>query len=58
MQHVRKTVEELRRYIAGSESRDDLEEVDVLLSLALEELRRKLASKRNSTADRAEPDGP
>ena len=45
MQHVRKTVEELRRYIAKSESREELEEVDILLSLILEELRRKLAKK-------------
>lgn len=43
MRHVRKTIEELRRYIAQSEARADLEEVDALLSVALEEVRRKLA---------------
>jgi predicted transcriptional regulator len=44
MQHVRRTIEELRRYIAASKSRSDLEEVDVLLAVALEEVRRKLAA--------------
>jgi hypothetical protein len=44
MRHVRKTIEELRRYIAQSEARAELEEVDVLLSVAIEELRRKLPS--------------
>ena len=43
MQHIRKTIEELRRYIAVSEVRADLEEIDTLLAIALEEIRRKLA---------------
>jgi hypothetical protein len=45
MKHVRATLEELRRYISTCEARPELEEVDVLLSMALEEVRRKLASK-------------
>lgn len=43
MQHVRKTIEDLRRYIATSDVREDLEEVDGLLAIALVELRRKLS---------------
>ncbi len=45
MHHVRKTIEDLRRYIAMSESRAELEEVDTLLAVALEEVRRKLSKK-------------
>ena len=44
MQHIRKSIEELRRYIAASEARAELEEVDALLAVALAELRRKLAA--------------
>lgn len=44
MQHIRQSIEELRRYIASSEVRADLEEVDALLAVALEEVRRKLAA--------------
>jgi hypothetical protein len=54
MKHVRATLEELRRYISTCEARPELEEVDVLLSMALEEVRRKLASK---AAKRAPEDG-
>lgn len=43
MQHIRETIVDLRRYIAKSEVRKDLEEVDALLAVALEEVRRKLA---------------
>lgn len=43
MQHIRETLVRLRRYIAASESREELEEVDALLAVALEEVRRKLA---------------
>lgn len=43
MQHIRETLVELRRYIAASESRVELEEVDALLAVAVEEVRRKLA---------------
>jgi hypothetical protein len=43
MQHVRTTLRELRRYISRCEAREDLEEVDNLLAVALEEVRRKLA---------------
>lgn len=46
MQHIRRTIEDLRRYIAASQSRSELEEVDTLLAVALEEVRRKLAAKR------------
>lgn len=46
MQHVRQTIEELRRYIATCEAHDDLFEVDTLLSVALEEVRRKLAKRQ------------
>lgn len=45
MHHIRKTIEDLRRYIAVSESRDELEEVDALLDVALQEVRRRLAEK-------------
>lgn len=45
MQHVRHSIEDLRRYIAQSGARAELEEVDSLLSVALEEVRRKLAVK-------------
>ncbi len=45
MQHVRQSIEELRRYIAKSEARAELEEADALLSVALEEVRRKLATE-------------
>lgn len=44
MQHVRETLEALRRYIAKSEARAELEEVDTLLSVALDEVRRKQAA--------------
>lgn len=44
MQHVRETIEELRRYIAKSEVRIELEEVDTLLSVALDVLRQNLAA--------------
>ena len=47
MQHVRKTIEELRRYIAQCEARVELEEVDSLLAVALEEVRRKLQQREN-----------
>lgn len=43
VQHVRTTLRELRRYISRCEAREDLEEVDNLLAVALEEVRRKLA---------------
>lgn len=46
MKHIRKTIEELRRYIAESDARADLEEVDGLLAVALEEVRRKLAAQQ------------
>ena len=45
MQHVRSTIEQLRRYIAGCDDRDELQEVDVLLSVALEEVRRGIQHK-------------
>lgn len=45
MRHVRKSIEELRRYIASSTARAELEEVDALLAVALEEVRRKLATE-------------
>lgn len=45
VQHIRTSIEELRRYIDRSEARAELEEVDSLLSVALEEVRRKLAAE-------------
>lgn len=42
MQHVRNTIEELRRYIAHCGARHELQEVDTLLAVALEEVRRKV----------------
>jgi hypothetical protein len=47
MQHVRQTIEGLRRYIATCEAHAELEEVDSLLAVALEEVRRKLQQKMN-----------
>lgn len=46
MKHVRETIEELRRYIAENDSHHLLEEVDTLLSVALEDVRRKLTEAR------------
>jgi len=43
MKHIAQVLEELRRYIAGKDDRAELEEIDTLLSIALEEVRRKLA---------------
>lgn len=43
MQHIQKTIIELRRYIAASSVRSELEEIDALLAVAQEELRRKLS---------------
>jgi hypothetical protein len=50
MQHVRKSIEDLRRYIAVSDSREELEEVDALLGVALEELRRALRARQTRNA--------
>lgn len=47
MQHVRNTIEQLRRYIASCEAHDELEEVDTLLAVALEEVRRKIQQTAN-----------
>ena len=45
MEHVCQMLEELRRYIGDRDDlRSELEEVDALLSVALEEVRRKLAA--------------
>ena len=49
MKHVAQVIEELRRYIAASAERADLEEVDTLLSVALADLKRKLARKRTTS---------
>jgi len=43
MQHIRKAIEELRDYIAKTDNRDRLEDVDSLLGVALLEIRSKLA---------------
>ena len=48
MKHIAQVLEELRRYIAGKEDRAELEEIDTLLSVALEEVRRKLAGTYRS----------
>lgn len=44
MQHIHQTLIALRRHIAASESREELETVDSLLAVALEEVRRGLVS--------------
>jgi hypothetical protein len=49
MQHVRQAIVELRRYIATCDARSDLHEVDTLLSVALEEVRRKIAEPKRSS---------
>lgn len=51
MQHVRKTIEELLRYIKASADRDELEEVEALLAVALQEMRRNLAKKQQASRD-------
>lgn len=45
MKHVDEAIRALRKHIAASEDRESLEEVDSLLAVALEEVRRKLAAK-------------
>ncbi|WP_315919749.1 hypothetical protein [Mesorhizobium sp. SP-1A] len=45
MHNVRRSLEQLRRYIAGCEDRDELQEVDALLGVALEEVRQKIQQK-------------
>jgi hypothetical protein len=47
MKHIAQVLEDLRRYIAGKEDHAELEEIDTLLSVALEEVRRKLAQKKD-----------
>jgi hypothetical protein len=49
MKHIAQVLNELRRYIAGKEDRADLEEIDTLLSVALEEVRRKLARSHDQS---------
>ncbi|MEO3389020.1 hypothetical protein [Mesorhizobium sp. CAU 1741] len=56
MQHVRQTIEQLRRYIQSSSKREDLEEVDVLLSVALDELRRKRVIEERLERGQRSPD--
>lgn len=46
MKHVRQSIEDLRRYIATCEDHDDLYEVDTLLGVALEHVRRKIAENQ------------
>lgn len=53
MQHIRRSIEELRRYIAASKVRTELEEVDALLAVALAEVRRKLAASETQKARRS-----
>jgi hypothetical protein len=43
MRHIEQVLRELRHYIAEKEDHSELEEIDTLLSIALEEVRRKLA---------------
>jgi hypothetical protein len=45
MKYVAQKISELRRYIAASDVRGELEETDNLLAVTLEELRRKIARK-------------
>jgi len=49
MRHIAQVLEELRRYIAGKEDRAELQEIDTLLNVALEEVRRKLAHQPPTT---------
>lgn len=48
VKHVEHELAELRRYIAASEARADMEEVDTLLAVALEELRRRITRKKKA----------
>ena len=52
MENVCRMIEELRRYIGDQDDlRTELEEVDALLSVALEEVRRKLAAETARAGD-------
>lgn len=53
MKHVEQELIGLRRYIAASDARADMEEVDTLLAVALEELRRQII--RTTAAHRVVP---
>jgi hypothetical protein len=55
MQHVRRTIEQLRRYIATCEAHDDLLEVDTLLAVALEEVRRKIQQSKGRENEAPRP---
>jgi hypothetical protein len=44
VKHIRDSIEELRHYIAENDAHHVLEEVDTLLSVALEDVRRKLVA--------------
>jgi hypothetical protein len=44
VKHIRDSIEELRRYIAENDAHHVLEEVDTLLSVAFEDVRRKLVA--------------
>ena len=55
MKHVRATIEELRRYILHCEDHDSLQEVDTLLDVALQEVRRKLAERERRETGQAPP---
>lgn len=52
MQHIRQQITELRRYIAASDKRSELEEVDALLAIALEDVKRKLAQEADEHESR------
>jgi hypothetical protein len=45
VKHIAQVLGELRRYIAASEARDELEETDCLIGVAFDDLRRKIARK-------------
>lgn len=51
MQHVRKTIEQLLDYIEKSADHAELEEVEALLAVALQDVRRKLAKKHPRSRD-------
>jgi hypothetical protein len=50
VKHVAQVLGELRRYIAASEARKELDETDCLLGVALDDLRRKIARKDQASA--------
>lgn len=57
VRHIEHVLRELRHYIAAKEDHAELEEIDTLLSVAQEEVRRKLAQKKGMSRLHSSPAG-